>query len=180
MWPLERYHNATACGIFGPEDKLELLSGKLVKKISINPPHAANVSRLIKYFTRLYLDVYELRPENPVTFVDASEPEPDFAICDLDDNEYEDRHPASSEIHLTIEVAENSLYRDRTHKAKIYASAAIAEYWIINLKQFQVEVHLDPDTESGAYGKVVRYKRGAIFTSPFVGKVAVDDLLPKT
>lgn len=177
-WTLERYHEAIASGIFGPEDKLELLNGKLVKKMSINPPHSASVTRVTKFFTRLYFDVYELRSENPVTFLDDSEPEPDFTLCDLSDDEYSGYHPTPEEVHLIVEVADNSLHRDRTHKAAIYAFAGILEYWIVNIKNNQLELHLDPDTEEGVYGKIVRFKKGTSFESPFVGMVKVDDLLP--
>ena len=177
-WTLAKYHEAIAAGVLGPEDKIELLNGQIVNKMSINPPHAATVAKLNKYFSRRFLDVYELRSENPVTFIDDSEPEPDYTICALDAEEYAHRHPRPEEVHLIVEVAENSLSRDRTHKAKIYASAGIAEYWIVNLKNRQLEIHVDPDPEAGVYGRITRYKADATGESPFVGEVVVADLLP--
>ena len=177
-WTLDRYHGAIANGTFTPEDKLELLNGKLIKKLSINPPHAACVTKVTKFFTRFYFDVFELRAENPVTFLDNSEPEPDFAVWDLSADEYNEHHPTPEQVHLLVEVADKSLTRDRTHKASIYAFAGIKEYWIVNLKQEQVELHLEPDVNDGSYGSIVRYKIGSVYTSPFIGEVKVNDLLP--
>jgi Uma2 family endonuclease len=45
---------------------------------------------------------------------------------------------------LAVEVAESSLARDRTIKARIYAAARVPVYWIINLVDNQVEVYTDP------------------------------------
>ncbi|NJC27738.1 Uma2 family endonuclease [Neolewinella antarctica] len=177
-WPLERYHKAIASGVLGPEDNLELLNGKLVKKASINPPHAAGVTRVTKFFTERYFGKFELRAENPVTFLDDSEPEPDFALCDLSEDEYFHQHPIPSEVRLIVEVADNSLQRDRSHKAAIYAFAGVQEYWIVNLRQRQVEVYTDPDVTEGIYGQVIRYKVGEQLRSPFVGEVKVKDLIP--
>jgi Uma2 family endonuclease len=177
-WTLERCHAAIENGTFRPEDKLELLNGKLIKKMSVSPPHASCLKKLSKYFNRRYLDVYELMSENPITIPGGSEPEPDVTIANLSADNYEKAHPNPDQVHLPIEVADKSLHRDRTHKAEIYAFAGIKKYWIVNIKQGQLELYLDPDTDHGIYGEIVRYKQGSTFDSPFVGSVNVDDLLP--
>lgn len=175
---LDRYHRMIATGILGPDDKLELLNGKLVKKTSISPGHASCLKILSKYFNRRYLDQYELMSENPITLPLRSEPEPDFTIAKLREDNYFGAHPVPEDVYLVIEIADNSLTRDRLHKASIYAMEGIAEYWIVNLRQRQVELHLEPDRQYGTYGRVLRSKSGTTFDSPFVGQVKVDDLLP--
>lgn len=177
-WTLDRYHQAIKNGTFGPDDKLELLHGKLIKKMSINPPHASCLKKISKYFYRRFLDQYELMAENPVTLVNASEPEPDFSIVTLKEDNYKDAHPQAQDVFLLVEVADKSLQRDRTHKARIYAESNIPEYWIINLPEERIEVHLVPDVETGVYQSVNQYKRFSSFNSPLVGEVKVEDLLP--
>ena len=177
-WNLSRYHQAIECGVFTTEDRIELLNGRLVNKSKISTRHAACVSKLNRYFYRRYLDEFELISQNPVFLPDWSEPEPDFTIANIHELDYLNGHPGPNDIHVIVEVADKTVRKDRTHKASIYANAGINEYWIINLKQDQIELHLDPDTEEGAYGKIVRYKRGTSFDSPFAGSVFVDDLLP--
>jgi Uma2 family endonuclease len=63
----------------------------------------------------------------------------------------EDRHP--SEAILVVEVAGESLRRDRRVKAAVYARAGIPEYWIVNLEARDVEVLSDPDPATGTYRK---------------------------
>ena len=50
----------------------------------------------------------------------------------------------AEDMALVIEVADFSLPRDRSHKARIYAAAAVPVYWIINLVDHQVEVYSNP------------------------------------
>jgi Uma2 family endonuclease len=52
---------------------------------------------------------------------------------------------------LVIEVAGESLRKDRLVKARVYARAGIPEYWIVNLEDRCIEVQRDPDTAAGAY-----------------------------
>lgn len=54
----------------------------------------------------------------------------------------------------------------------------LAEYWIINLVNRQIEVHLKPDPEQKLYGSVTHYRENETFTSPFAGEVVVAELLP--
>ena len=45
---------------------------------------------------------------------------------------------------LVVEVADASLYRDRTTKKQVYARAGIPVYWIVNLPERRIEVYTDP------------------------------------
>jgi len=36
-------------------------------------------------------------------------------------------------------------------KGRIYARAAVSEYWIVNLKERSLEIYRDPDAEAGLY-----------------------------
>ncbi|MEM1358112.1 MAG: Uma2 family endonuclease, partial [Bacteroidota bacterium] len=77
-----------------------------------------------------------------------------------------------------VEIADQSLTRDRTHKAKIYAEAGLPEYWIMNLRDARIEVYLNPDADTQVYESVQFYRNGETFTSPFAGDITVADLLP--
>jgi Uma2 family endonuclease len=45
---------------------------------------------------------------------------------------------------LIIEGSDSTLSYDRTRKASLYARAGIADYWIVNLVDKQLEVRHDP------------------------------------
>ncbi|MEM7573188.1 MAG: Uma2 family endonuclease [Bacteroidota bacterium] len=176
-WTIERYHHAIEMGVLTEDDRIELLNGILVKKMSIGEQHAACVSDLIEYFMDRFGKEYKFRSKNPITLPNDSEPEPDFIVANRIEDNYRTGHPTPKDIHLVIEVSENTLDQDRKWKSRIYAAASLPEYWIINLKNRQLELHLQP-AEDGTYGTVQHFKEDSSFTSPFVGEVAVADLLP--
>ncbi len=45
---------------------------------------------------------------------------------------------------MNTTVSDSSLNYDRVKKAKLYAEAGVTDYWIINLRDFRVEVFRDP------------------------------------
>ncbi len=53
-------------------------------------------------------------------------------------------------MHLLVEVANTSLSFDRNTKARLYAVAGIADYWIINLPGRCFEVLRDPGPDGYA------------------------------
>lgn len=179
-WTLERYHEAIAAGILTEYDAVELIKGKLVKKMPISEDHAGIIEELADYFRDLFGSQYRYRSENPVTFQNNSEPEPDFVISVKKEKDQKSRHPKPDEVHLIIEVAHSTIQYDRKVKGPIYAEAGIPEYWIINLKTRKIEVHLSPDQEENTYQTILSYTDGETFDSPFAGTVIVADLLPIT
>jgi Uma2 family endonuclease len=44
-----------------------------------------------------------------------------------------------------VEVADASYRIDREYKAGLYARAGIAEYWIVDLRRYTVEIHRQPE-----------------------------------
>ena len=53
---------------------------------------------------------------------------------------------------LVVEVSEISLASDQTTKAAIYAKYGIGEYWILNLRQRQLEIRRDPGQIGEEFG----------------------------
>jgi hypothetical protein len=65
-------------------------------------------------------------------------------------------------------------------KAPIYAAAGVPEYWIVNLRQEQLEVYRSPDPAARRYTVVEIVQRGGRGALPGLPDVvvAVTDLLP--
>jgi Uma2 family endonuclease len=115
---------------------------------------------------------YRVRPQLPLTLGERSEPEPDLAIVPIPDSGAiaGNRRAAL----LVIEVAGESLRKDRLVKARIYARAGIPEYWIVDLQGRSVELHRDPDVTAGAYRHSLKAVPGEQLRSSAVQGVAVD------
>jgi Uma2 family endonuclease len=61
---------------------------------------------------------------------------------------------------LVIEISHSSLRKDTTTKARIYATAGIPEYWIVDLKRWRVEVHTEP--ADGTYTRTQVVERDGV------------------
>jgi Uma2 family endonuclease len=120
---------------------------------------------------------YYVDTQEPITTHD-SEPEPDVAVIRGARRDFADRHPGPEDVVLVVEVADDSLERDRL-EARLYADASIAVFWIVNLRTQTVEIYGRP---SGArYEDRRDYTSGAIpvvIDGSEVARVPVEALLP--
>ena len=182
---LDEYHAMIASGILREDDRVELLDGYIVESMSINPPHAAGVylcSQLLR--SRVDQQASLVFSERPIALPPASEPEPDVVIVAFQPDFYATAHPTPADVTLVVEVADESLERDREHKLPRYAEAGLPEYWIVNLRDGQLERYTDPRParpevgQSAAYAKTEVFGRGQVLNHETLGELTVDDLLP--
>ena len=137
-----RYDRLVDVGIFGPEDRVELLDGLLIAREPQGERHATVVALVRAALERAFGRGYHVREEKPVALDERSEPEPDIVVVPGGPRDYLTGHP--SRPVLIVEVAETSLKLDRLRKGGLYARAGITEYWIVNLVGEVLEVYRDP------------------------------------
>ncbi len=155
------------------DERVELLYGVIVTMTPTKPPHDGALQRLTRLLVLALDPRAAVRIQSSFAASDGSEPEPDVAV--VPPGGYDDAHP--SEAWLIVEVAESSLAKDRTVKARLYAESGVLEYWIVNLVDGLVEVHTD--IVSGTYARVAPYRKGdsiALQKFPDV-EIAVSDVL---
>ena len=157
---------------------MELLFGQLILKTPVGEPHTECLSQLFETFDDRFGKQYKYRGQDPVTLPNHSEPEPDFVVAKRIAYNKVTGHPGPGEVYLLIEISARTLLYDRGDKLRSYALAGIQEYWIINLDDQQVEVHLQPNEQVGDYGQTSIYRSGQSSESPFGGAFAVNELLP--
>ena len=175
----EQYHQLIDAGILDEDAQVELLEGWIVPKMTKNPPHDSALRNLMYLLQKLITSEWDIHSQS-VLALGPSEPEPDLLIVRHDPNNYADRHPTPQDAGLVVEVAERSLSRDRSKKQKIYASAGIPEYWIVNLIDQAIEVYTEP-TSSG-FARRVNYsaEETVLLTldGKRIGAIGVNDVLP--
>ena len=144
LWRMTRvrYDQLIDAGIFGPEDRVELLDGLLVAREPQGRRHAAVVGLVRAALEKAIGRAYHVREEKPIALDDRSEPEPDVVVVPGTPRDYLDEHP--SRPVLLVEVAETSLAIDRVRKGSLYARAGIADYWVVNLSEELLEVYREP------------------------------------
>lgn len=158
-WTVSEYNRMIDSGILTERDKLELLDGELIEKMTIGSKHAACVRQLIALFTRAALPVI-VDAQNPVQLGERSEPEPDVMLLKPRTDYYAARKPVAADVLLLIEVADTSLAFDRSVKLPLYAEAGIEEVWILNLHDDVLEVYTAP--QGNAYSQSRNAKRGEL------------------
>jgi Uma2 family endonuclease len=177
---VEQYEAMADAGIFGERDRVHLINGCLVEKMTHHPPHAI-ADDLCGEALRLVLPPgWYIRPGKPVRIPGlASMPEPDRSVARGSIRDYGGQHPGPADLALVVEVSDSSLDEDRK-RAEIYGKARIPVYWIVNLVDGQVEVYSNPGPngyrthEVLAPGHVLR----VVIDGVEVGEIAVADILP--
>lgn len=174
-----QFYRMYKAGIFTEEDRNELLAGQIVAKGPISPAHASCVWTVSRYLEKRLAGAYMAFTTGPLPIPQLySEPEPDVVVVAYRQDAWAHRHPEPSDLLLVVEVSDETLRRDRTTKARIYAAAGIREYWIVNLVNRQLERHLLP-TGAKRYPKPTIVAEGERFTHALIGEVAVAELLPE-
>ena len=154
---VKQYHDMIEQGILTTNDRVELLNGLLVRKMSQKTPHARTIRRLTRYIPKLLPNGWTEQFQLPVV-MGNSEPEPDAAILRGSEADYDHRHPTPSDFGIVIEVADTTLRYDRSEKGPVYAASGIPEYWIVNLEEQVVEVYTQPTPDG--YAQIQPYRAG--------------------
>jgi Uma2 family endonuclease len=165
--PRSRYDQLVEAGIFGPEDRVELLDGLLVAREPQGERHATVVGLVRAALEKVFGGAYHIREAKPIALDEQSEPEPDVVVVPGRLRDYLTAHP--SRPVLVVEVADTSLALDRLRKGGLYARAGIADYWVANLIDEVLEVYREPvraPSGRGAwkYNSVRLLRRNAIVT----------------
>jgi Uma2 family endonuclease len=71
-----------------------------------------------------------------------NDPGPDLAVVPGEIRDYFDVNP--TEALLIVEVSDSTLFFDTTTKAELYATAGVADYWVIDLEARELLVYRDP------------------------------------
>jgi hypothetical protein len=179
---VDQYHRMIATGVFKEHDRVMLIEGRIVTKMTHNPLHDETVWRVQTRFLSLAPDGWIVRVQSAITTAD-SEPEPDVVIAKRQPRGYINSHPRSKDIALVVEVSDSTLAMDRKEQGRIYARARITVNWIVNLADRHVEVYTRPRG-----GRLPAYRRRQDYVAgnsvPLtvagveVAQISVGELLP--
>lgn len=156
-YTVDEYFGLVRSGVLHPDDRVELLEGVIVAMAPQNPPHSGTVTITSEALRKAVAERAVIRTQLPLILGTHSVPEPDIALVPEPASQYLTRHPTTA--WLLIEIAETSLPQDRLTKARMYATAGIPEYWIVNVRDRCVEVFRRPDPAAHVYREVVTARR---------------------
>lgn len=175
---IEEYYRMGEVGIFGPEERVELIEGEIISMSPIGHRHAFCVAELTTRLVRGVGDRAFLWPQNPVHLFLDTVPQPDVVLLEPPSSRYARNHPDPADVLLVIEVAETSYRYDRDVKLRLYARAGIKEAWIVDLVHSVVEVFWEPGR--AGYARTRRVERGGALAPIAVPDtiLAVNEILP--
>lgn len=159
---LDTYRRMGEAGLITREDRVVLLDGLLVKKMTKGPRHCVAKNEIRDRLAALLSDRYYIWTEDPVELPGGPEgdsaPEPDIMIIRGKNKDYRDRLPVAADVLLVVEVADSSLADDRRGLRR-YAWAGIPTAWIVNLRAGTVEAYTDPSGPGADPGYATKVTR---------------------
>lgn len=145
----EEYDALVSSRVFPADLRIELIEGEIFEMTPIGDEHAYSNNWIGVFITRqIDLERYMVGSQNPI-LLPGSKPQPDLTVFRQNSSR---RHPRAEDVLLVIEISDTTLGFDRSTKLRMYAAAAIPEYWIIDLASRHVECYTDPIPEQKIYG----------------------------
>lgn len=169
---VEEYDGLIASGAIATTSAVELIDGLLVFKdrsdtggdpMSVGLRHRYSVNQFIAIASRLEGTGTHLVVNAPAAMTDTSEPEPDVMILRGQPDDYLLRHPSAADIVCLFEVSDSSLAYDRGRKLKVYESAGVELYVIVNLQEDVLEVYR---REGDGFAALLQVNRGTQWFVP--------------
>ena len=111
QFTVDRYERMTEAGILTEDDRVELLNGLVVTKMTKGQPHTATLIDTRDSLLPIIPPGWHLQTEAAIRIPDFDEPEPDLAVVRGRARDYValNRPPEGSDVTLVIEIAESSL-----------------------------------------------------------------------
>ncbi len=163
LFTVQEYHLMSEAGVFGKDDRVELIEGEIIQMAAIGTRHASCVKRLNRRFSIIPEEIAILGVQDPIQLTERTEPQPDVVLLKFRADYYETAHPTPSEVLLLVEVADSTVNYDRDVKVPKYARSGIQEVWLWDLEANCLEVYRDP-TANG-YTSIQKFERGEIVSS---------------
>ncbi len=152
---VEDYHKMAEAGVFAPDERVELLGGKVHSIPPLSGKHIVIGSRLGEVLIHTFTPNYSIDIQSPFILSKESEPEPDAMVVKRYHLGDEPEKASAADVYLVVEVSDTTLSYDVNDKLPLYASAGIPEVWIIDVNRNRIAQYHTPVGD--AYTRTVLY-----------------------
>ncbi len=139
-WTVADFHRVGATGVFDNRRPV-LIRGVLLEQGTMNPPHAIAVELTAEVLRTAFGIGWRTRVQLPLVLGLDTDPMPDLAMVAGNPRDSA-THPTTAA--LVVEVSDTTLALDLTEKAELYATAGIADYWVLDLEGRRLLAFRDP------------------------------------
>ncbi len=149
-------------GIMDEDEPVELWEGEFVPMNAKHNRHELWKRRLTRYLAKTLPDELAVSVEPSVYLSDITFLEPDIVIYAEALLPEDVRGP---DCLLVIEIADSSIHRDLSTKARLYAKYGVRHYWVLDAENRRAHLMTEPG-EAGYGATQIVESRGAV-TLPF-------------
>jgi Uma2 family endonuclease len=168
-WSKAEYHEMADRGWFRNQ-RAELIEGEIVVLSPQKFEHGQVADRVTEILRSIFGADFWVRMQLPLDLGAKSEPEPDVSVVKGRREDYHE-HPRTAT--LIVEVSDTTLAFDRGEKARVYASAGIADYWVLDLVHRQIHIYREPaPTTAGFEYRSILTREGSDTISPLAAPTA--------
>ncbi|MGC8639389.1 MAG: Uma2 family endonuclease [Isosphaeraceae bacterium] len=176
---VERYERMIDSGLFGDDDRFELIEGTLVQKMTKKRRHSSGSEKSWREIQALLPTGWHVEIEKPVRIPQRdSMPEPDVSVVRGEIDDYLELDPGPADLALVVEVSYSTVRADRA-LAATYLGGGIPVYWLLNVRDRQLEVFT---REAGPHAPTILDESDTVdlvIAGVVVGQIAVAKLLPQ-
>lgn len=181
-WTCDEYRTLRGMGQFN-DRRVMLIDGEILVMPLPDPPHNLSVGLIDDWLRTAFPIGYHVRNQMAFDVGTRNDPGPDLAVVIGSRRELATMQATAAV--LIVEVADSSFDFDTTTKAELYATAAVVDYWVIDLDRRQLIVFRDPEALPEGLGATAYRSRVVYSTNDIVAPLAnptatvkVADLLP--
>lgn len=172
------YYNLTDFGLLGPEERTELIYGRIITHMSpIRRPHSLSVAVTADALEAAFGNTAAVEDQLSIHLDGGLEPQPDVVVLRGSSRDYLEV-PRPADILLLAEISYSTLSYDRNTKSRVYAENGIADYWIVNLRSRTLEVYRQPEGDAYVSLRVYDETEAVAPLAAPNALVRVADLLP--
>jgi Uma2 family endonuclease len=134
LFTADEFYRMADAGIFGEDDRVELIEGEILQMSAINQRHFSCVNRANDVFTAAFKGRAIVSVQNPLRLNNYNEPMPDIVLLKPRADYYASERHTPADTLLVVEVSDTTIRYDQKIKLPLYAAAGIQEVWIENLQ----------------------------------------------
>ena len=133
-----------AAGVMEEDERVELIGGELVPMSPKGNDHELVKTALLGRWFRAATAEVELTPETTFRLSEDTYLEPDVVVYP---SRLEPKDLRGQNVLLVVEIADSSKRYDMGRKARLYASFAVRELWVIDAVRLTARVFREPAAE---------------------------------